>query len=170
MLVVAAALTGCLFRSASGARLWPLKKAALPATVKTAKRSPTFTLISMVNGERYLRVQLQAYRSQKRENAVMYPMAKDLTDEEIRILAAHYEINSRVERAVRAWLKTYCMPLPPFCSVWPGWLRRSCRNKCAPSHRSRSHRLYRLSRLCWLPPRGLATLAAISSSIGYGTR
>ena len=40
--------------------------------------------------ERFLRVQLQAYRSQKRENAVMYPMAKDLTDEEIRILAAHY--------------------------------------------------------------------------------
>ena len=40
--------------------------------------------------ERYLRVQLQAYRSQKRENAVMYPMAKDLTDEELRILAAHY--------------------------------------------------------------------------------
>lgn len=40
--------------------------------------------------ERYLRVQLKAYKTQKRENAVMYGMAKDLTDEEIRILAAHY--------------------------------------------------------------------------------
>ena len=40
--------------------------------------------------ERYLRLQLQAYRSEKRVNAVMYGMAKDLTDEEIRILAAHY--------------------------------------------------------------------------------
>jgi cytochrome c553 len=37
-----------------------------------------------------LRLQLQAYRSEKRVNAVMYGMAKDLTDEEIRILAAHY--------------------------------------------------------------------------------
>ena len=35
-------------------------------------------------------VSLQAYRSEKRVNAVMYGMAKDLTDEEIRILAAHY--------------------------------------------------------------------------------
>ena len=45
-----------------------------------------------LNGQwqRYLRLQLQAYKSQKRENAVMYGMAKDLTDEEIRILAAHY--------------------------------------------------------------------------------
>ena len=40
--------------------------------------------------ERYLRLQLQAYRSEKRVNAVMYGMAKDLRDEAIRILAAHY--------------------------------------------------------------------------------
>tara|TARA_B100000902_G_scaffold378738_1_gene412297 strand:- start:1441 stop:1755 length:315 start_codon:yes stop_codon:yes gene_type:complete len=40
--------------------------------------------------ERYLRLQLRAYRSEKRANPIMYGMAKDLTDEEIRILAAHY--------------------------------------------------------------------------------
>mgnify|MGYP006215235675 FL=1 len=56
------------------------------------KRQAIADIYPNLNGqwERYLRVQLQAYRSQKRENAVMYPMAKDLTDEEIRILAAHY--------------------------------------------------------------------------------
>ena len=40
--------------------------------------------------ETYLRVQLAAYKSGKRINAVMNGMAKDLSDQEIGILAAHY--------------------------------------------------------------------------------
>ena len=40
--------------------------------------------------ERYLRLQLLAYRDGKRENAVMNGMAATLTDDEIRALAAHY--------------------------------------------------------------------------------
>ena len=40
--------------------------------------------------ERYLRLQLIAYRSGKRDNAVMNGMAAGLTDDEIRALADHY--------------------------------------------------------------------------------
>ncbi len=40
--------------------------------------------------EQYLRLQLIAYRSGKRQNAVMAGFAANLTDEEIRALAAHY--------------------------------------------------------------------------------
>ena len=40
--------------------------------------------------EKYLRLQLMAYRSGRRENAVMNGMAAGLTDEEIRALAKHY--------------------------------------------------------------------------------
>ncbi len=40
--------------------------------------------------ERYLRLQLMAYRSGKRENGIMNGMAAALTDEEIRALAEHY--------------------------------------------------------------------------------
>ena len=40
--------------------------------------------------ERYLRLQLIAYRSGRRENAVMNGMAAGLTDEEIIALARHY--------------------------------------------------------------------------------
>lgn len=40
--------------------------------------------------ERYLRLQLIAYRSGKRDNAVMNGMAATLTDEEINALAEHY--------------------------------------------------------------------------------
>ena len=42
--------------------------------------------------ERYLRLQLRAYRDGKRENAIMNGMAATLTDEEISALAAHYGI------------------------------------------------------------------------------
>ena len=40
--------------------------------------------------ERYLRLQLIAYRDGKRENAIMQGMAANLTDEEINLLAEHY--------------------------------------------------------------------------------
>ena len=40
--------------------------------------------------ERYLRLQLIAYRSGQRDNAVMNGMAATLTDEEINALAEHY--------------------------------------------------------------------------------
>ena len=40
--------------------------------------------------EAYLRLQLMAYRSGKRNNAVMAGFASTLTDEEIRALAAYY--------------------------------------------------------------------------------
>ncbi len=40
--------------------------------------------------ERYLRLQLRAYRDGTRENAIMNGMAATLTDEEISALAAHY--------------------------------------------------------------------------------
>lgn len=40
--------------------------------------------------EKYLRLQLLAYRSGKRDNAIMNGMAATLTDEEIRALATHY--------------------------------------------------------------------------------
>ena len=40
--------------------------------------------------ERYLRLQLRAYRSGKRENVVMNGMAATLTDEEISALAEFY--------------------------------------------------------------------------------
>ncbi len=40
--------------------------------------------------ERYLRLQLLAYRSGERKNAVMAGFAATLTDDEIRALAAHY--------------------------------------------------------------------------------
>ena len=40
--------------------------------------------------ERYLRLQLRAYRDGPRENAVMNGMAAGLTDAEINALAAHY--------------------------------------------------------------------------------
>lgn len=40
--------------------------------------------------ERYLRLQLRAYRDGERENGVMNGMAATLTDEEIYALAKHY--------------------------------------------------------------------------------
>ncbi len=40
--------------------------------------------------ERYLRLQLRAYRDGVRENAIMNGMAATLTDEEISALAKHY--------------------------------------------------------------------------------
>ncbi|XOV82824.1 MAG: c-type cytochrome [bacterium] len=40
--------------------------------------------------ERYLRLQLRAYRDGPRENAIMNGMAASLTDGEINALAAHY--------------------------------------------------------------------------------
>ena len=40
--------------------------------------------------EEYLRLQLMAYRSGSRTNALMNGMAEGLTDPEIRALAAHY--------------------------------------------------------------------------------
>lgn len=40
--------------------------------------------------ERYLRLQLRAYRDGPRVNAIMNGMAAELTDEEINALAAHY--------------------------------------------------------------------------------
>lgn len=40
--------------------------------------------------ERYLRLQLMAYRDGKRINTVMNGMAASLTDEEIQALAKHY--------------------------------------------------------------------------------
>ena len=40
--------------------------------------------------ERYLRLQLLAYRSGKRDNALMNGMAAELTDREIQALAEHY--------------------------------------------------------------------------------
>ncbi len=40
--------------------------------------------------ERYLRLQLRAYRDGKRQNGIMQGMAASLTDEEIAILAEHY--------------------------------------------------------------------------------
>ena len=40
--------------------------------------------------ERYLRLQLRAYRSGERENVVMNGMASTLTDEEISVLAEYY--------------------------------------------------------------------------------
>ena len=40
--------------------------------------------------EKYLRLQLLAYRDGKRENAIMNGMAATLTDDEIRALAKHY--------------------------------------------------------------------------------
>lgn len=40
--------------------------------------------------ERYLRLQLRAYRSGKRDNVVMNSMAASLTDAEISALAEHY--------------------------------------------------------------------------------
>ncbi|MBM4206352.1 MAG: cytochrome c [Gammaproteobacteria bacterium] len=40
--------------------------------------------------ERYLRLQLMAYRSGERQNGIMNGMAATLTDEEIRALAAYY--------------------------------------------------------------------------------
>ena len=40
--------------------------------------------------ERYLRLQLRAYRDGKRQNGIMQGMAATLTDEEIAILAEHY--------------------------------------------------------------------------------
>lgn len=42
--------------------------------------------------EKYLRLQLFAYRDGKRENAIMNGMAASLTDDEIRALAEHYGI------------------------------------------------------------------------------
>ena len=40
--------------------------------------------------DRYLRLQLRAYRSGKRENSIMQGMAANLTDAEISALAEHY--------------------------------------------------------------------------------
>jgi cytochrome c553 len=40
--------------------------------------------------EQYLRLQLMAYRSGKRENQIMQGFAQNLTDDEIRALARHY--------------------------------------------------------------------------------
>jgi len=40
--------------------------------------------------ERYLRLQLRAYRDGPRVNAIMNGMAAELTDEEINALASHY--------------------------------------------------------------------------------
>ena len=40
--------------------------------------------------ERYLRLQLRAYRDGPRVNAIMNGMAAELSDEEINALAAHY--------------------------------------------------------------------------------
>ncbi len=40
--------------------------------------------------ERYLRLQLIAYRDGKRQNGIMQGMAATLTDEEINVLAEHY--------------------------------------------------------------------------------
>lgn len=42
--------------------------------------------------EKYLRLQLLAYRDGKRENGIMNGMAATLTDDEIRALAKHYGI------------------------------------------------------------------------------
>ena len=52
----------------------------------------TSPLYPNLNGqwEKYLRLQLLAYRDGKRENAVMNGMAAALTDEEIQALARHY--------------------------------------------------------------------------------
>ena len=52
----------------------------------------TVEIYPNLNGqwERYLRLQLLAYRSGERDNAIMNGMAAALTDDEIRALAAHY--------------------------------------------------------------------------------
>ena len=42
--------------------------------------------------EKYLRLQLRAYRDGSRDNAVMNGFAAGLTDEEIQVLARHYGI------------------------------------------------------------------------------
>ena len=53
------------------------------------ERSPAFPNLSN-QWSRYLNQQLRAYRSGKRDNAIMNAQAAALTDGEIRILADHY--------------------------------------------------------------------------------
>lgn len=52
----------------------------------------TASIYPNLNGQwqRYLRLQLHAYRDGKRENIIMQGMAANLTDQEITALAAHY--------------------------------------------------------------------------------
>ena len=48
--------------------------------------------------ERYLRLQLMAYRSGQRQNAIMNAQSSGLTDDEIRALAVHYDFQATTTR------------------------------------------------------------------------
>ncbi|MGY6588516.1 MAG: c-type cytochrome [Wenzhouxiangella sp.] len=51
--------------------------------------------------EDYLAFALRAYRSGDRDNAIMYPFARDLSDQDIRALAAWYARQDGVLRVMR---------------------------------------------------------------------
>ena len=90
-LLCTALLAGCSEPALDGAVLVEEKGCVACHGLQGEAIAPIYPKLSG-QWEKYLRLQLLAYRDGKRENAIMNGMAATLTDEEIRALAKHYGI------------------------------------------------------------------------------
>ena len=90
-LLSATLLAGCAEPALDGAQLAEEKGCIACHGLQGESLAPIYPKL---NGqwEKYLRLQLYAYRDGKRDNAIMNGMAATLTDDEIRALAEHYGI------------------------------------------------------------------------------
>jgi cytochrome c553 len=86
-----ALLAGCAEPALDGAVLAEEKGCVACHGLQGEALAPIYPKLSG-QWEKYLRLQLLAYRDGKRENAIMNGMAATLTDDEIRALAKHYGI------------------------------------------------------------------------------
>ena len=84
-------LSGCSEPALDGAVLAEEKGCVACHGVQGESLAPIYPRLSG-QWEKYLRLQLRAYREGKRENAIMNGMAATLTDDEIRALAKRYGI------------------------------------------------------------------------------
>ena len=91
ILLSATLLAGCGEPALDGAQLAEEKGCIACHGLQGESLAPIYPKL---NGqwEKYLRLQLYAYRDGKRDNAIMNGMAATLSDDEIRALAAHYGI------------------------------------------------------------------------------
>ncbi len=90
-LLCATLLAGCSEPAFDGAALAEEKGCVACHGLQGESLAPIYPKLSG-QWEKYLRLQLFAYRDGKRENAIMNGMAATLTDDEIRALAEHYGI------------------------------------------------------------------------------
>ena len=84
-------LAGCAEPGLDGAQLAEEKGCIACHGLQGESLAPIYPKL---NGqwEKYLRLQLYAYRDGKRDNAIMNGLAATLSDDEIRALAEHYGI------------------------------------------------------------------------------